>query len=573
METEKILVGSRKKYTPEEIIYLKSDQNYTNVFLSNGNKVLVSTTLKIIEDRFVGCGFLRVHRSTVVNMSFVKTYIDKELSGELILSNNNKIPVSRRKNEKLRHLNLNIMKKISILCFCLLTSFFGFAQHSVLISPTGTEALKFNNTVTEKITLYDNGPASKYGMGISFAQFKFYVATTTDDFLFGVGSNTTFAEKFRVKGNGVLQTKNRIQLFDAGGGESAGLWFNSNGNTGFNTFVGIDPSNQFGIYSPILFKNIFSANMANGGIRLEGPSVSSPAVPTLSLGGFGKVEVDRPGIIGGRMTILENGNVGIGEVSPAGALTVSRTGGGYSLFQSPVSGNTNGDGVLVGMGSSGDAYLYHYENSDVIFGTANSEKMRIKGNGNIGIGTSTPSNQLTIHEDLFGGQIKFQNNASGNTVTDGFTVGMGAAQTAMLFNAENTDMNFATNNTFRMRLTAAGNLEFIGAGKITQEAFTNLSLQNSWVHFGGLAVPAFYKDKEGRVHLKGGLAPGTTGTNTLIAVLPVGYRPSETVVFRIYNFGSTDSSIIINSAGEIRQYTGTITFNLATFDGISFRVD
>jgi two-component system, LytTR family, response regulator len=102
METEKILVGSRKKFMPEEIIYLKADQNYTNIFLKNGKKLLVSTNLKKIEDRFSGCGFLRVHRSTVVNMSCVKTYIDNELSGELILSNNNIIPVSRRRNEKLR---------------------------------------------------------------------------------------------------------------------------------------------------------------------------------------------------------------------------------------------------------------------------------------------------------------------------------------------------------------------------------------------------------------------------------------------------------------------------------------
>jgi DNA-binding LytR/AlgR family response regulator len=104
METKKILVGSRKKFNPEEIIYLKSDINYTNIFLANGKQLLVSTNLKKIEDRFIGCGFLRVHRSTVVNMNYVETYIDNELSGELILSNNNIISVSRRRNEKLRHL-------------------------------------------------------------------------------------------------------------------------------------------------------------------------------------------------------------------------------------------------------------------------------------------------------------------------------------------------------------------------------------------------------------------------------------------------------------------------------------
>lgn len=106
-----------------------------------------------------------------------------------------------------------------------------FAQQSVLISPSGPEAIKFNNTVTEKITFWDNGVNSKYGIGIQGGQFRMYVPVGSDDFVFGVGSNSTFAEKFRVKGNGVLQVKNRIVLADAGGGESAGLWFNNNTNS------------------------------------------------------------------------------------------------------------------------------------------------------------------------------------------------------------------------------------------------------------------------------------------------------------------------------------------------------
>jgi LytTr DNA-binding domain len=501
METEKIPVGSRKKFLPQEIIYLKSDQNYTNIFLSNGKQILVSTTLKKIEDRFVGCGFLRVHRSTVVNTSYVESYIDNELSGELTLSNQNKITVSRRKNEKLRHLNFKTMKKTLLSILMVVAMLPSFAQQSVLISPTGPEAIKFSNGLTEKITLFDNGPASKYGMGIQSGQFRQYVATGTDDFVFGVGSNSTFAEKFRVRGNGVLVVKNRIFLADAGGGESAGIWFNTNTNTGLNTFIGIDPANKFGIYSPVLVKNIFTADMTNGGIRLEGPNVSSPAVNMLSLGGYGKVSIDAIGVLGGRMTILENGNVGIG--------------------------------------------------------------------------TSTPSNQLTIHEDLFGGQIKFDNNASGNTVTDGFTVGMGAAQTAMLFNAENTDMNFATNNTFRMGLTAAGNLQFYGSGKITQEALQNAFFLNSWGNQNlGYSTAQYYKDKEGRVQLKGVVVNGT-GTPILgstIFNLPVGYRPinGEQLVFWTFD-GLNNRRIDIYPNGDVRSSTGGAA--LLFLDGISFRAD
>jgi hypothetical protein len=216
------------------------------------------------------------------------------------------------------------MKNVYLVCFCLLTSLFGFAQQSVLISPNGAEAIKFNNTVTEKITFWDNGQASKYGIGISSGEYRFYVPTAFDDFVFGVGSNSTFVEKFRLKGNGSILSKAPILLLDGGGsGRGAGIWFYSNGNTGFNTFLGINSTNKFGIYSPFLAKNVFSADMATGGIRLDGPNMSSPQTNMLSLGGFGKLEIDGSGTPGGRMSILENGNVGIGTNSPNALLEVS----------------------------------------------------------------------------------------------------------------------------------------------------------------------------------------------------------------------------------------------------------
>jgi LytTr DNA-binding domain len=418
METEKILVGSRKKFTPEEIIYLKSDQNYTNVFLSNGNKVLVSTTLKIIEDRFVGCGFLRVHRSTVVNMSFVKTYIDNELSGELILSNNNKIPVSRRKNEKLRHLNLNIMKKISILCIFLMSNFFGYSQQSVTLDSKSVTVPRYADlsAITTAVTSPQTG-MMVYNIG---TQTNWTYNGTTWVNAAGSGSSqwTTSGSTINYStgnvGIGVLNpafplaSKGRIQIFDQGGGESAGLWLNNNGNTLLNTFVGIDPSNQFGIYSPVLSKNIFLANMANGGIRLEGPSVSSPAVSTLSLGGYGKVSIDAAGLIGGRMTILENGKIGIGNNNPNALLQFANTVANRKivLFE-----NANNEHQYYGIGINSAMQRYQVgdvTNDHVFFAGASSttsnELMRIKGNGNIGIGTNNPVQKLDVE-----GSIKISN--------------------------------------------------------------------------------------------------------------------------------------------------------------------
>lgn len=62
-----VKIGSRMEVLPSEILLLKADQNYTQVFLKNGTKILSSTTMGIIEKRLVGNTFFRVNRSTVVN--------------------------------------------------------------------------------------------------------------------------------------------------------------------------------------------------------------------------------------------------------------------------------------------------------------------------------------------------------------------------------------------------------------------------------------------------------------------------------------------------------------------------
>jgi hypothetical protein len=147
-------------------------------------------------------------------------------------------------------------------------------------------------------------------------------------------NNETVTVKNTNVGIGVLNpdfplvTKGRISIQDLGGGESAGIWFNNNGNSALNTFLGIDPSNQLGIYSQALTKNIFTANMSTGGVRIEGPSVSSPSVKTLSIGGYGKIEVDAPGVSGGRFSILENGAIGVSNGTGTAGQVLTSNGAG-----------------------------------------------------------------------------------------------------------------------------------------------------------------------------------------------------------------------------------------------------
>jgi two-component system, LytTR family, response regulator len=104
MKFEKILVGGHKKIFPDEILYLKGSHNYSQVFLTNGKTLLVSTTLKTLESRFKNNRFFRTHKSSLINLDFVKSYIYDLDGGEIELTNNQTIAVSRRKNRILKTL-------------------------------------------------------------------------------------------------------------------------------------------------------------------------------------------------------------------------------------------------------------------------------------------------------------------------------------------------------------------------------------------------------------------------------------------------------------------------------------
>jgi len=97
-----------------------------------------------------------------------------------------------------------------------------------------------------------------------------------------------------------------------------------------------------------------------------------------------------------------NNRVGIGTSSPTTKLHVSDTGTGTLISSSSDTTNTGFSwsdgtisGVLVASGVGGTA-LYTQSNHPTVFGTNNTERMRIDSSGNVGIGTSTLATKLTV---------------------------------------------------------------------------------------------------------------------------------------------------------------------------------
>ena len=84
----------------DSIISCESDSNYTILQLKNNKKLIVSRTLKEIEELLEEHSFVRVHRCYLANMNEVEKYVKGE-GGYLVMSDGTTIDVARNKKEVL----------------------------------------------------------------------------------------------------------------------------------------------------------------------------------------------------------------------------------------------------------------------------------------------------------------------------------------------------------------------------------------------------------------------------------------------------------------------------------------
>lgn len=100
-----------------------------------------------------------------------------------------------------------------------------------------------------------------------------------------------------------------------------------------------------------------------------------------------------------KMTIKDSGNVGIGTITPYGKLNISN--GGAAGLEFDATGGASGGGYIQAYNRSTNAFtsLDVYSNL-VTFqtgtGSISTERMRITGTGNVGIGTNNPGAKLSI---------------------------------------------------------------------------------------------------------------------------------------------------------------------------------
>lgn len=82
-----------------DILYCESSGNYTNFYLCDGKKIMVSRQLGEYEKLLPETNFTRIHDKYIINLSFIKEYI-KGSGGDVVLENGKELPVASRRKEE-----------------------------------------------------------------------------------------------------------------------------------------------------------------------------------------------------------------------------------------------------------------------------------------------------------------------------------------------------------------------------------------------------------------------------------------------------------------------------------------
>jgi len=187
------------------------------------------------------------------------------------------------------------------------------------------------------------------------------------------------------------------------------------------------------------------------------------------------------------LTVLKNGNIGIGTETPESILHIADNSTATSphllltenaddyarlMFKNTASPTRNW--TISGYLQTTDPILNKL-NFNFYDGSSYNDILSINGYGRVGINMTDPPNNLSV----MGSAISIHNKYCGVTFSDGLLVSIEAASSnpdAYIINKENGDLTLGTNATGRITIASGGN---IGIGDVTPNA--SLDVEGSMV--------------------------------------------------------------------------------------------
>ena len=88
---------------PSEILYVQGENNYSVLQLNGSKKLVVSKTLSHTEEVLKDHSFLRIHKSYLINLKYLRRYVKAD-GGYVELDGGKQLPVSRLKRTVLNEL-------------------------------------------------------------------------------------------------------------------------------------------------------------------------------------------------------------------------------------------------------------------------------------------------------------------------------------------------------------------------------------------------------------------------------------------------------------------------------------
>ena len=84
----------------KDIVRCQANDNFTDFYFSNGKKMMICRTLKFYEELLSESGFMRVHKSHLINLDHIKKYL-KGKGGQVVMADDSVVDVSPQKKQDL----------------------------------------------------------------------------------------------------------------------------------------------------------------------------------------------------------------------------------------------------------------------------------------------------------------------------------------------------------------------------------------------------------------------------------------------------------------------------------------